>query len=93
MVQNATGVEVWRRPFETLRAPIFFDLRADPTERGMEGMGYNDWWYRRAFLAVPTQQIVAGFLASFQEFPPRQKPGSFTVDQALEALSNPSAAH
>ena len=30
-------------------APIFFDLRSDPTERGQEGMGYNDWWYRHAF--------------------------------------------
>ncbi len=53
MVQNATGIDVWRKPFETLRAPIFFDLRSDPTERGQEGMGYNDWWYRHAFYAVP----------------------------------------
>ena len=93
MVQNATGMDVWRKPFETLRAPIFFDLRSDPTERGQEGMGYNDWWYRHAFLAVPTQQIVGSFLASFKEFPPRQRPGSFTIDKALEALSKASEQH
>jgi arylsulfatase len=57
-----------------------------------EGMGYNDWWYRHAFYAVPIQGIVGNFLASFKEFPPRQRPGSFTIDKALEALSKPSAS-
>ena len=66
--------------------------RSDPTERGQEGMGYNDWWYRHAFIAVPAQQIVGSFLASFKEFPPRQRPGSFTIDKALEALSKASGA-
>jgi len=47
----------------------------------------NDWWYRHSFYAVPTQAIVGNFLSSFVQFPPRQKPGSFTVDKALEALS------
>ncbi len=87
MVQNATGIDVWRKPFETLRAPIFFDLRSDPYERGMDGDGYNNWWYRRSFAAIPVQNMVGQFLMSFQKFPPRQKPGSFTVGNALEALS------
>jgi arylsulfatase len=90
MVQNATGIDVWRKPFETLRGPLVFDLRSDPTERGQEGMGYNDWWYRHSFYAVPSQQIVGSFLATFKEFPPRQRPGSFTIDKALEALSKAS---
>jgi arylsulfatase len=90
MVQNATGIDVWRKPFETLRAPIFFDLRSDPGERGQEGIGYNDWWYRHAFYGVPTQNIVGKYLQSFVQFPPRQKPGSFTVDKAVEALSKSS---
>ena len=87
IVQNATGIDVWRKPFETLRAPIFFDLRSDPYERGMDGDGYNNWWYRRSFAAIPVQNMVGQFLMSFQKFPPRQKPGSFTVGNALEALS------
>jgi len=86
MIQEATGIDVWRRPFTTLRAPIFFDLEVDPGERAQEGMGYNEWWYRRAFIAIPIQQIVGKTLMSFQKFPPRQKPSSFTIDQALEAL-------
>lgn len=86
MIQEATGIDVWRHPFTTLRAPIFFDLAIDPGERGQEGMNYNDWWYRRSYIAVPVQNIVAGTLSSFREFPPRQKPASFTIDQALEQL-------
>lgn len=87
MIQEATGIEVWRRPFTTLRAPIFFDLEIDPFERAMEGMSYNEWWYRRAYIAVPVQNIVGKELMTFKEFPPRQKPGSFTIDQALESLT------
>jgi arylsulfatase len=86
MVQRAKGIDVWREPFVTLRGPIFFDLAVDPFERGDEGMNYNDWWYRRAFIAVPVQNIVGKTLMSFKEFPPRQKPASFTIDQALEQL-------
>jgi hypothetical protein len=38
------------------------------------------------FLLVPAQGIVGDFLGTFQEFPPRQKAASFTVDQAMEKL-------
>jgi len=33
---------------------------------------------------VPAQAIVGEFLKTFQEFPPRQRPASFSIDQALE---------
>lgn len=86
MIQESKGIDVWRRPFTTLRAPLFYDLKIDPFERGDEGMNYNDWWYRRAFLAVPVQEIVGKTLMTFKELPPRQKPASFTIDQAMEKL-------
>jgi arylsulfatase len=38
----------------------------------------------RSFLLVPSQAIVGEFLKTFEEFPPRQKPASFSIDQALE---------
>jgi len=37
-----------------------------------------------AFLLVPAQAIVGEFLKTFKEFPPRQRPASFSIDQALE---------
>ena len=38
----------------------------------------------RAFLLVPAQAVVGEFLKTFAEFPPRQKPASFSIDHALE---------
>jgi hypothetical protein len=37
---------------------------------------------------VPAQQYVAQFLGTFKEFPPSQKPGSFSIDAVLEKLQD-----
>jgi arylsulfatase len=39
-----------------------------------------------AFVLLPAQTIVGRHLSSFQAFPPRQRPGSFSVGQAMEML-------
>ena len=44
----------------------------------MIGIGYDRWRIERVFLLVPAQQYVGQFLATFKEFPPSQKVGSFT---------------
>jgi hypothetical protein len=36
------------------------------------------------------QEITAEFVASFKDFPPRQKPQSFNLDQILEKLQRPA---
>ena len=90
--QRAHGLEVWRDPLVAQRVPKIFDVRADPFERAdIESGAYERWFIDRAFLLVPAQAVVAQFLATFREFPPRQKPASFSVDQALEAMQKASA--
>jgi arylsulfatase A-like enzyme len=86
MEQRAKGVGVWREPLVSLRAPKIINLRSDPFERGPEdaSMFYDKWMVDLAYLLVPAQAIVGEFLKTFQEFPPRQKPASFSIDQALE---------
>ncbi len=85
--QRAHGFEVWEEPFVTLRVPRLYDLRTDPFERAdHEGMDYKKWRFDRIFLLVPAQAYIANFLQTFQEFPPRQKPGSFNLDQVLATL-------
>ena len=37
------------------------------------------------------QQYVGQFLATFKEFPPSQKVGSFSLDQVLESLQRGGA--
>ena len=88
MEQRCRGtLAVWAEPFTVLRAPKMFNLRTDPYEHAdVTSNTYYDWLLDHAFLLVPTQEIVAKFLASFREFPPRQKAASFTVDQVMEKL-------
>ena len=63
------------------------NLRMDPFERAhKESMLYGKWMFDRLFVLVPAQVIVGDFLKTFQEFPPRQKPGSFSLDRVLEEL-------
>jgi hypothetical protein len=40
----------------------------------------------RVDLVVPAQAIVGQFLMTFKEFPPRQSPASFALDQVIEKL-------
>ncbi len=89
--QRAHGVGVWKEPLVQLRVPQLYNLRSDPFERASEdaSMFYDKWLVDRAFLLVPAQVIVGEFLKTFQEFPPRQKAASFSIDQALEkAMEN-----
>jgi arylsulfatase len=86
--QRAEGtLQIWREPFTCLRAPKMFNLRMDPYERAdITSNTYDEWMLRHSFLAVPAQAVVARFIATFQEFPPRQRPSSFSVDQIMEQM-------
>jgi arylsulfatase len=89
MEQRCRGtLQVWAEPFTPLRVPKMCNLRTDPYEHAdVTSNTYWDWVIDHTFLAVPTQQIVGKFLATFKEYPPRQKAASFTVDQVLEKLT------
>jgi arylsulfatase len=92
LTQDAPGTFlVWQQPFTRLRVPFIFNLRTDPYERApVTSNTYYDWLLDHAFLLVPAQQYVGQFLATFKDYPPRQKAASFTIDQALEKLQQPS---
>jgi arylsulfatase A-like enzyme len=88
--QNHTGLAVWQREFTNLRARVIYNLRADPFERGPEAFGYGQWMAERMFLIVPSQAIVGQWLQSFKEFPIRQKPASFNLDEVMRKFSENS---
>ena len=87
--QRVTGtLQIWGEPFTTLRFPKLFNLRTDPFERAdITSNMYYDWWFDHAFICVPAQHIVGEFLATFKEFPPSQKAGSFSLDRVMEKLA------
>ncbi len=86
--QDAEGLKVWQEPFVTLRAPTLTNLRMDPFERAEHenAMGYQRWFMDRMFAIAPAGAYIGQWLESFKEFPPRQKPGSFTLEGAMDAV-------
>jgi arylsulfatase A-like enzyme len=85
-------LQIWREPFVCMRAPTLFNLRMDPYERAeITSNTYNDWTLRLSFIVVPAQALVAQFIGTFKDYPPRQKPSSFSVDQIMEQLEKPRA--
>jgi arylsulfatase len=64
-------------------------MRGDPFERAdHEAEEYNMWRFHRAFLILPGVAYVSQHLATYKDFPPRQKPGSFNLEQVLETLQS-----
>ena len=47
----------------------------------------------RVFLMTPAAAYVGNFLATFEEFPPSQKPGTFTVGDAKAKILESIGSH
>ena len=83
-------LQVWMEPFTRLRIPRLYNLRTDPFEfADTTSNTYYDWYLDHAFVLVPAQAGVQKFMATFKDFPPRQKAASFTIEQAGEQLKKP----
>jgi arylsulfatase len=87
MIQEAHGMDVWRNPYTPLGWPMAINLRADPFERSPhESIGYADWAVRRMYTISGAAVLTTDFLKTFLDFPPRQEPGSFSVDKIIAKL-------
>lgn len=86
--QRAVGtLRVWAEPFTKLRLPKLFDLRADPFERAdITSNTYYDWVLSQGYVVIAAQSVVGQFLASFKDYPPSQRPSSFSIDQIIEKM-------
>jgi arylsulfatase A-like enzyme len=87
--QRVNGtLRIWAEPFTKLRVPKLFNLRSDPYERAdVTSNTYYDWFMSDgagAFLGAPA--LAGQFLATFKEFPPSQRPSSFSIDQLVEKM-------
>jgi arylsulfatase A-like enzyme len=86
--QRAQGtLDIWLEPYTHLRAPKMFNLRTDPYERAdVTSNTYYDWMLDHAWLCVPAQAYVGQMLGTLAEFPPSQKPASFSLEQVIAKL-------
>jgi arylsulfatase len=81
------GFKVWSEPFVCLRVPKIFNLRMDPYERAdVVSDQYYDWQTKNVYLAAVAVGKSAAFLETFIEYPPSQKPASFSIDQVRAAV-------
>jgi arylsulfatase len=94
MEQQVTGtLRLWANPFTTLRVPKIFNLRTDPYERAdITSNTYYDWLMDHVYLLVPAQAYVGQFLATFEEYPQRQKADSFNLDAVLRKMQEGSVS-
>jgi arylsulfatase A-like enzyme len=85
--QRAHQLMCWFEPFVKLRAPKMFNLRRDPFERADENSNtYWDWVISHAYLLYEMQALVSQQIQAFMQFPPRQKPAAFNLDEVLRQV-------
>jgi hypothetical protein len=87
-VQRSVGSSAWQDPFENLRLPMLVNLRSDPFEQAeiSSDVYYAKWRTDRAFMLIPAGALVGQYMQTLVEFPPRQRPASFTIGDVMEKL-------
>jgi arylsulfatase len=93
MEQRCKGtLQVWSEPFTRLRVPKLFNLRTDPYEfADTTSNTYYEWFFHRDYIALAANMVVAKWAETFKDFPPIQKPNTFTIGDAIEKMSEVSA--
>lgn len=93
MEQRCQGtMQVWAEPLTRLRLPKIFNLRTDPYEfADITSNTYWEWYFYHPFMVYASQFFAAEFAETFREFPPIQKPNSFTIDDAIAKMSEAAA--
>lgn len=85
--QAPGGFAVWKDPFVCLRVPKLFNLRMDPYERAdVVSNQYYDWLVKNDYLPLIASMKAGEFLKTFIEYPPSQRPATFSVDQVQEEV-------
>jgi arylsulfatase len=86
MAENrAQTMALWAEPFVTLRMFKLFNLRRDPFERADQNANtYWDWMIDKAPQGYMGMAVMSQFLSTFKEYPPSQKPDSWSIDKLTE---------
>ena len=85
-------LQVWAEPFTRLRVPKLYNLRTDPYEfADITSNTYYEWFFRRDYIALAANMVVAKWAETFRDFPPIQKPNTFTIGDAIGKMAEASA--
>ena len=88
MEQRCHGtLQVWAEPFTKLRVPKIFNLRTDPSSGRIRlRTAITSGTSTRLPMIYGAQAAASQWAATFKDFPPIQKPNTFTLDDALKAM-------
>ena len=90
---RARTMALWAEPFVRLRLPKLFNLRRDPFERADQNSNtYWDWYIDKAARLYLGTAVMTRYLATFKDYPPSQKPDSWSIDAMLETYLEPLPA-
>jgi hypothetical protein len=86
--QRGEGIKAWQEPLESLRFPMLVNLRTDPFENAevCATLFYDKWRADRVFALAPAGAMVAQYMQTMMEFPPRQSPESWSPGAVMEKL-------
>ncbi len=89
MEQRAKPIKLWAEPFVPLRIPKIFDLRRDPFERAQHDSNtYYEWMEGVVqWAGMPATALTGAMIASFKDYPPRQRPATFNLDEVMQSLT------
>jgi arylsulfatase len=90
MEQKSPGTyDVWVKPFENLRQPLSYNLRADPFETAP--ITSNSWWevqMKHTYFLYPAFTYAGDFLKTFKDYPPRHPAASVTMSDAMDRIKS-----
>ncbi|MEM6486299.1 MAG: sulfatase-like hydrolase/transferase, partial [Pseudomonadota bacterium] len=86
---RAKTMALWAEPFVTLRLFKLFNLRRDPFERADHNSNtYWDWLIDKAPWGYAGSAATAQFLQSFTDYPPSQRPDSWSITKLTDRFLN-----
>jgi arylsulfatase len=78
---------VWANPFTPLRLPKMFNLRMDPYEHAeISGSRFDQWRVENVYMVFDGVMRASKFLETFVEYPPSQRPASFSIEEVRKSV-------
>jgi arylsulfatase len=85
-------MQVWAEPFVRLRLPKLYNLRTDPYEfADVTSNSYWEWFLYHDYIIFTAETVARKFAETFKDFPPVQRPNSFTIDDAVAKMAEAAA--
>ncbi|MBL4727621.1 MAG: arylsulfatase [Rhizobiaceae bacterium] len=70
---------------QNLTTPLITNLKLDPFERFHEARGFDEWQENRSWTLGPATLLVAEFMQSLKDYPPRMESFVLDIDKMMQS--------